>query len=139
MQRRRALHPELLGSHSHSHTTAKVYSIGCGLTICLRCLPQQATWMSLDDEAMTYKPTVFFNDFWLMRKHLVPVNETVTELPLHLSLSGMGNWKFMLYVQMDQSFSMQARCLVCPGPTRSPWFLPKWFPCSSVGRPARET
>jgi hypothetical protein len=63
--------------------------------------------MVLDDETMTYKPTVFFNDFWLMRKHLVPVNETVTELPLHLSLTGMGNWKFMLYVQMEQSFNMQ--------------------------------
>ena len=67
--------------------------------------------MLLDDDSMTYKPTVFFNDFWLMRKHLVPVNETVTELPLHLSLSGMGNWKFMLYVQMDQSFNMQVSVL----------------------------
>ncbi len=70
--------------------------------------------MLLDDDSMTYKPTVFFNDFWLMRKHLVPVNETVTELPLHLSLSGMGNWKFMLYVQMDQSFNMQVRDAVKP-------------------------
>ena len=68
--------------------------------------------MLLDDDSMTYQPTVFFNDFWLMRKHLVPVNETVAELPLHLSLSGMGNWKFMLYVQMDQSFNMQVRDVV---------------------------
>ena len=70
--------------------------------------------MLLDDDSMTYQPTVFFNDFWLMRKHLVPVNETVTELPLHLSLSGMGNWKFMLYVQMDQSFNMQVMTFCCP-------------------------
>lgn len=58
---------------------------------------------------MTYLPAVFFNDFWTLRDHMVPVNSTVTEIELHLTLNTLGPWKWMMYLQMDQSFSMQAR------------------------------
>ena len=68
---------------------------------------QMGVWMALDEGSMTYPPTVFFNDFWLLQNYLVPVNETVPELPIQLTLNSMGNMKFMLYVQMEQSFSMQ--------------------------------
>ena len=70
---------------------------------------QMAAWMSLDEGSMTYKPTVFFNDFWVLQSYLVPVNETVDALPIQLTLNSIGNMKFMLYVQMEQSFSMQVR------------------------------
>lgn len=31
-------------------------------------------------------PTVFPNDFWLLKEHMHPINESVTELPLHINL-----------------------------------------------------
>ena len=68
-----------------------------------------AAWMLFDEETMTYQPTVFFNDFWVLQNYLVPVNETVQELPIQLNLNCIGNWKFMMYVQMETTFSMQVR------------------------------
>lgn len=66
-------------------------------------------WMSLDDISMSYQPTVFFNDFWVLQSYLVPVNETLQDMPIQLNLNSMGYMKFMMYVQMEQSFSMQVR------------------------------
>ena len=37
------------------------------------------------------------------------MNETVTQVELQLSLNAIKNWKFLIYLQMEQSFSMQAR------------------------------
>ena len=74
---------------------------------------QMAVWMSLNEESMTYQPTVFFNDFWLLRNYLVPVNESLAEQPIQLNLNSMGYMKFMMYLQMEQSFSMQVRRTPC--------------------------
>lgn len=56
---------------------------------------------------MTYAPTLWLNDFWLLRDKLVPLNETVSTITLHLSLYSLPPWKLMLYTQMEHSFSMQ--------------------------------
>jgi hypothetical protein len=39
----------------------------------------------------------------------VPVNASLTELPLHLHLQAVAPWKVAIYMQMEQSFSMQAQ------------------------------
>ena len=65
--------------------------------------------LQLDHVRMSYFPAVYFNDFWLLREHLVPLNETVTEVPLHFSLSSVGMLRLTLYQQAEASFSMQAR------------------------------
>lgn len=67
--------------------------------------------MDLDPVRMEYKPTVFFNEFWLLKDHLIPLNETVSEVQLHLSVGAIGSWKWMIFTQMEQSFSMQVRVL----------------------------
>ena len=56
---------------------------------------------------MNYFPIVFFNEFWLLRDALIPLNETVSEVPLRLDLYRLPTWKFSLYNQMEESFSMQ--------------------------------
>lgn len=70
-------------------------------------LMQIAEHMSIDPVAMEYYPTLFFNEFWLLRDYLIPMNETVTAIPLHFTLSSMSLWKFSLFSQMDQAFSKQ--------------------------------
>ena len=70
-------------------------------------LLQIAPHMSLDPVRMEYAPTLFFNEFWLRRDHLIPLNETVDEVTLHFSLSGMSMWKWTIFTQMEQSFNMQ--------------------------------
>ena len=77
-----------------------------------RCLTQIKPHISLDYEDMTYYPIVWFNEFWLLRDKLLPLNESVTEVPLQLSVHPLAMWKFTIYLQMEQSFSMQARTLL---------------------------
>jgi hypothetical protein len=58
---------------------------------------------------MTYTPPIFFNDFWLLREHYTPVNETLEEVQLALDLAQMPMWKFTIYTQVEKSFDMQVR------------------------------
>ena len=73
---------------------------------------QVADHMNFDHVAMEYYPTLFFNEFWLLRDYLIPINETVTEVPLFFTLSSMSLMKFTLFSQMDQAFSKQVSLLL---------------------------
>ncbi|KAK8995933.1 hypothetical protein V6N11_076187 [Hibiscus sabdariffa] len=62
----------------------------------------------LDIEPITgnYRPTIFFNEFWLLRDKLIAINESVTELPLNLEVGSISMMKWQLFVQIDQSFQI---------------------------------
>jgi len=49
----------------------------------------------------------FFDEFWLFREHLILINDTVDILNLTLSYSPISLMKWQLFLQMEQSFSMQ--------------------------------
>uniref|UniRef100_A0A161WQE3 Uncharacterized protein n=1 Tax=Daucus carota subsp. sativus TaxID=79200 RepID=A0A161WQE3_DAUCS len=53
-----------------------------------------------------YYPTIFFNEFWLLKDKLIPINETVTELPFHLEVGPISMTKWQLFLQIDQSFQI---------------------------------
>ncbi|RLM74055.1 CLPTM1-like membrane protein cnrB [Panicum miliaceum] len=44
------------------------------------------TDLNVDPATGDYYPTVFFNEFWLLRDKLIALNETVEELPLNLEI-----------------------------------------------------
>ncbi|KAL4425896.1 hypothetical protein ABPG75_009912 [Micractinium tetrahymenae] len=69
--------------------------------------PHLAPLVEADPATLTYPPLIWFNDFWLLRDYLVPVNGSLPELTLHFELSSVVGWKYMLMSQMDHSFSMQ--------------------------------
>ncbi len=55
-----------------------------------------------------YYPTVYVNDFWLLRERYVPINESVAGgLNLTLAFSSMSLLKWQLFIQLEQSFEMQ--------------------------------
>lgn len=62
--------------------------------------------MRIDPITENYYPTVFFNEFWLLRDKLIAINETVTELPLHLEVGPISMTKWQLFHQIDQSFQI---------------------------------
>lgn len=66
-----------------------------------------------DFESMTYTPPIFFNDFWLLREHYIPINESLEEVQLALDFSQMPMWKFTIYTQVEKSFDMQVRSQHC--------------------------
>nr|CAG8471494.1 6829_t:CDS:10 [Entrophospora candida] len=55
-----------------------------------------------------YLPILFINDFWILKDHLSPINETVKTLPLTIKYYPISFFKFQVYVQMDESFQRQA-------------------------------
>ena len=69
---------------------------------------QMVKILDLDHETHTYNPSLWLNDFWLMRSHLLQMNETVTApVQLHLSLYSLPSWKLLLFTSMEHSFQVQ--------------------------------
>ncbi|XP_019184200.1 PREDICTED: cleft lip and palate transmembrane protein 1 homolog isoform X1 [Ipomoea nil] len=68
--------------------------------------PNIAPFLNIEPTTGNYFPTVFFNEFWLLRDKLIPINDTVTELPLHLEVSPISMTKWQLFMQIDQSFQI---------------------------------
>ena len=62
--------------------------------------------INIDKRTGNYFPTIYFNEFWLMKDKLVAVNETVTELILNLELGPIGLTKWQIFLQIDQSFQI---------------------------------
>jgi len=67
--------------------------------------PQLLKHMQFDRNG-NYYPVVHVHDFWITKSRTTVVNETVTELPLTLTLAPLGTMWWQLFVSMDQSFSM---------------------------------
>ncbi|SNX84297.1 related to cleft lip and palate transmembrane protein 1 (CLPTM1) [Melanopsichium pennsylvanicum] len=53
-------------------------------------------------------PTIFPNDFWLLKEHMHPINSTVTELDLHIHLYKQTWFKFQTLAALSDSFDKQA-------------------------------
>uniref|UniRef100_A0A7C9DAD9 Uncharacterized protein n=2 Tax=Opuntia streptacantha TaxID=393608 RepID=A0A7C9DAD9_OPUST len=68
--------------------------------------PNIAPYLNVEPKTGNYYPTIYFNEFWLLRDKLIPINETVTELPLHLEVGPISMTKWQLFLQIDQSFQI---------------------------------
>lgn len=62
--------------------------------------------LNVEPSSGDYFPTIFFNEFWLLRDKLIPINETVKELPLNLEIGPISMTKWQLFLQIDQSFQI---------------------------------
>lgn len=54
-----------------------------------------------------YYPTFFVNEFWTLREHMYPINDTLSSLPLYMDFGILTNLKWQFIVQMEESFTMQ--------------------------------
>lgn len=62
--------------------------------------------LNVDPFTGNYYPIVYFNEFWLLRDKLIPLNETVTKLQLNLEVGPISMTKWQLFLQIDQSFQI---------------------------------
>ncbi|KVI08102.1 Cleft lip and palate transmembrane 1 [Cynara cardunculus var. scolymus] len=62
--------------------------------------------MNIEPTTNNYYPTIFFNEFWLLRDKLIAINDTVKELALHLEVAPISMTKWQLFLQIDQSFQI---------------------------------
>ncbi|XP_020253046.1 cleft lip and palate transmembrane protein 1 homolog isoform X1 [Asparagus officinalis] len=68
--------------------------------------PVVAPYLNVDPISGNYYPTIFFNEFWLLRDKLIALNDTVTELPLNLEVGPISMTKWQLFLQIEQSFQV---------------------------------
>lgn len=68
--------------------------------------PVVAPYLNVDPITGNYYPTIFFNEFWLLRDKLIPLNDTVKELPLNLEVAPISMTKWQLFLQIEQSFQV---------------------------------
>lgn len=62
--------------------------------------------LNVDPRTGNYFPSIYFNEFWLLREKVIAINETVKELPLHLEVGPISMNKWQLFLQIDQSFQI---------------------------------
>ncbi|KAG0332410.1 hypothetical protein BG004_001286 [Podila humilis] len=60
-------------------------------------------------------PTVYINEFWLLKSQMTLVNETVHELPLRINLYPLSQMKFQMYAAMDISTKRQSGMMGATG------------------------
>ncbi|XP_077224936.1 uncharacterized protein LOC143858181 [Tasmannia lanceolata] len=68
--------------------------------------PNVLDYLNVEPSTGGYYPTIFFNEFWLLRNKFIPLNDSVTELPLNLELAPISMTKWQLFLQIDQSFQI---------------------------------
>lgn len=58
-----------------------------------------------------YYPVVYHNTFWQLKEHMTELNSTepVSELPINVAVSTLGNWQFSLMASMDEGMKETAR------------------------------
>uniref|UniRef100_A0A1D1YVH0 Cleft lip and palate transmembrane protein 1 n=1 Tax=Anthurium amnicola TaxID=1678845 RepID=A0A1D1YVH0_9ARAE len=68
--------------------------------------PNIAGYLNVEPTTGNYYPTIYFNEFWLLRDKLIRLNDTVIELPLNLEVGPISMTKWQLFLQIDQSFQI---------------------------------
>ncbi|KAL8809756.1 MAG: hypothetical protein Q9223_005618 [Gallowayella weberi] len=63
-----------------------------------------------------YYPILFVNTFWQLRDHMTELNTTVKELPLHINLNNLANWKFSLYASIGEGAKQNQKQAASGGP-----------------------
>lgn len=74
-----------------------------GLYCSLTLIPD----INVEPTTGNYYPTIFFNEFWLLRDKLIPLNDTVIELPLNLEVGLISLTKWQFFLQIEQAFQVQ--------------------------------
>lgn len=63
-----------------------------------------------------YYPILFVNTFWQLRDHMMELNSTTDEIPLHITLNQQKNWLFTIVASVDANVkSNQVNAASNPG------------------------
>ncbi|KAL8942239.1 MAG: hypothetical protein Q9211_001484 [Gyalolechia sp. 1 TL-2023] len=63
-----------------------------------------------------YYPILFVNTFWQLKDHMTELNSTVKELPLHINLNNLANWKFSMYASIGEGQKQNQKNAAGGGP-----------------------
>jgi hypothetical protein len=76
----------------------------------MRSFVQLESTGARDESGMNgwYYPILFVNTFWQLKKHMIEMNDTVTTLPLHITLSNIPAWQFSIFSSIDEGMKINA-------------------------------
>jgi len=69
--------------------------------------PHLRPYIMFDQEADYYYPMIYFNEFWLLKRHMTELNVTVDAVTIELELSSIRPWIIQIITQFEESFKMQ--------------------------------
>eukprot|EP01112_Ceratiomyxa_fruticulosa_P002903 TRINITY_DN1326_c0_g2_i6.p1 TRINITY_DN1326_c0_g2~~TRINITY_DN1326_c0_g2_i6.p1 ORF type:complete len:589 (+),score=121.76 TRINITY_DN1326_c0_g2_i6:219-1985(+) len=69
--------------------------------------PQFSAFYHFDPNG-NYLPIIYFDEFWTLKEYLIPINETVTTLPLRMTYAPLSLIKWQLQLQMEESLKAQS-------------------------------
>ncbi|KAJ3143927.1 hypothetical protein HK101_002945 [Irineochytrium annulatum] len=69
--------------------------------------PPIASRLRLYKDFVHYYPFFEVNDFWMLSENLLPLNETVKKVDMHLRVEQWSNMYFQALCQFEESFKMQ--------------------------------
>jgi hypothetical protein len=70
--------------------------------------PPIAKALKVEEATYTYWPIAYLSDYWLLKKDLVMVNETVNELNLTLHFDTYSLNYFIIQKQFEEQHKMQS-------------------------------
>eukprot|EP00696_Hemimastix_kukwesjijk_P015269 gnl/Hemi2/3452_TR1199_c0_g1_i1.p1 gnl/Hemi2/3452_TR1199_c0_g1~~gnl/Hemi2/3452_TR1199_c0_g1_i1.p1 ORF type:complete len:634 (-),score=89.39 gnl/Hemi2/3452_TR1199_c0_g1_i1:91-1833(-) len=62
-----------------------------------------------------YYPALVFDEFWLLRDQLIPLNESLPESSLEITFSPIGLFKWTIMMQMEQSWNFHSQLGLASG------------------------
>ncbi|KAJ6252775.1 cleft lip and palate transmembrane protein [Anaeramoeba flamelloides] len=69
--------------------------------------PHVVNLIDYNKKTRKYYPIIYINEFWMLKEYLIPINETVDQLPLTIKFEIMPAWKFHVFTMFKESLSMQ--------------------------------
>ena len=64
---------------------------------------------SPDSKVGQIYPIMFANDFWLLRENMMPINDTLRTVNLHVNYHALSSMKFNIYASMTVSFEQASQ------------------------------
>lgn len=58
----------------------------------------------MDFERYTYQPIIYMSDFWVLKKHMVEMNETVQSVNLTMNFHTYPQWYMLMQLSLQENF-----------------------------------
>lgn len=70
--------------------------------------PHIAPLMRFDKDG-NYLPMIFFNQFWILKERMIPINDTINSSPIEITVASIKPWQLQLALQFEQSLELQSQ------------------------------
>lgn len=58
------------------------------------------SYLQVDFDTYTYQPIMYMSDFWVLKKHMIQLNETITSVNLTLNLQTYPQWYMLTQISL---------------------------------------